>query len=242
MPELEARKLFHDPTKVATRAVQPLLWLAVFGQVFGRLRGLPTGAISYLDYLAPGILSQSVVFISIFFGISIIWERDAGILHKLLVAPLPRTAFVLGKGLSAGLRALAQGGIIMAIAAVLGVHFRWQPLALLGALLTVTVGACIFSSLSMVLACWMRTRERFMGIGQVITMPLFFASNALYPLELMPGWLRAVALANPMSYIVEALRALLLGLPGRIERDLGLLFLFAVSLTVLGARQLQRLV
>ncbi|MGB9919641.1 MAG: ABC transporter permease [Moorellales bacterium] len=240
--ELEARKLRNDPAEVVTRAVQPLLWLAIFGQVFGRLRGLPTGGVSYLEYLTPGILSQSVVFISIFFGISVLWERDAGIFQKLLVAPVPRAAFVLGKGLSASLRALIQGVIIMVIAALLGVRFRWGAAPLLGALLTVTAGACVFSSLSMLLACWMRTRERFMGIGQVITMPLFFASNALYPVELMPPWLRVIAFGNPMSYIVEALRAFLLGLPGSVARDLGLLAAFALVLILLSARQLHRLV
>jgi ABC-2 type transport system permease protein len=239
---MEARKLVHDPTEVVTRAVQPLLWLVVFGQVFGRLRGMPTGGIPYLDYLAPGILSQSIVFISIFFGISIIWERDTGTLHKLLVAPLPRAALALGKSLSAGLRALAQGAIIVAVAAALGVHFRWGFFNLLGVLLTIILGAWVFSGLSMVLACLMRSRERFMGIGQVVTMPLFFASNALYPLQLMPPWLRAVALANPMSFIVEALRALLLGLPGRVDLDLGLLFFFALALMMLAARLFQRLV
>jgi ABC-2 type transport system permease protein len=239
--EMEARRLRHDPVEVATRALQPLLWLAVFGQVFGQLRGLAPGNVSYLEYLTPGILSQSVVFISIFFGVSVLWERDSGTFQKLMVAPIPRSAFVLGKALSASLRALIQAGIIILIAALLGASFRWHIGALLGAWVTITAGACVFSGLSLLLACWMRTRERFMGIGQVITMPLFFASNALYPLELMPPWLRTVALVNPMSYIVESLRAFLLGLPANVGRDLTFLVAFALLLTVLGGTQLHRL-
>ena len=103
---MEARKLLHDPTELLTRAIQPALWLLVFGQVFTRMRAIPTGSMRYIDFMAPGILSQSVLFISIFYGISIIWERDLGILHKFLVSPTPRSALVLGKAISAGLRGL----------------------------------------------------------------------------------------------------------------------------------------
>ncbi|MGE5553035.1 MAG: ABC transporter permease [Betaproteobacteria bacterium] len=240
--ELETRKLAHDPTEVITRTVQPLLWLLVFGQVFGRLRGVSTGGLPYLDYLAPGVLGQSVVFVSIFFGLSIIWERDAGTLHKLLTAPIPRAALVLGKSLSAAARALAQVVIILAVAALLGVHFHWGVLPVAGSLLTVVLGAAVFSGLSMILACLMRSRERFMGIGQVVTMPLFFASNALYPLQLMPHWLRVIAIVNPMSFIVDALRSLLLGTPGHVYLDLGALALFTLGFTILGAHLFQRLV
>src|SRR5205814_8000891 len=100
--ELEVRKLRHEPTDLFTRAVQPVLWLVVFGQVFSRVRAIPTGDLRYLDFMAPGILAQSVLFISIFYGIAIIWERDMGILHKFLASPTPRTALVLGKALPAG--------------------------------------------------------------------------------------------------------------------------------------------
>ena len=90
--ELEVRKLRHDPTELITRAVQPALWLLVFGEVFTRVRAIPTGNIPYIDFMSPGILAQSVLFISIFYGIAIIWERDLGIVHKFLVSPTPRAA------------------------------------------------------------------------------------------------------------------------------------------------------
>lgn len=239
---MEARKLAHDPTEIYTRAVQPLLWLLVFGQVFGRLRAMPTGGIPYLDYLAPGIMGQSVVFTSIFYGISIIWERDAGVLHKFLVAPIPRVALVLGKALSAGIRALSQTVIVLLVATLIGVHFRWGFLnVFVGVPVTIVLGATVFSGLSMVMACLMRSRERFMGIGQVITMPLFFASNALYPVQLMPPWLKVVAMVNPMSYMVDALRALLLAVPGQAFVDVCVLVVFAFVFIVLGGWLFQRL-
>ena len=97
--EMEVRKLRHDPTELITRAVQPALWLLIFGEVFTRIHIIPTGNLSYLSFITPGILAQSVLFIAIFYGIAVIWERDLGILHKFLVSPTPRQALVLGKGL-----------------------------------------------------------------------------------------------------------------------------------------------
>jgi ABC-2 type transport system permease protein len=208
--ELEARKLRHDPTELVTRAIQPALWLLVFGEVFTRTHAIPTGELRYIDFMAPGILAQSVLFIAIFYGIAIIWERDLGIVHKLLATPTPRAALVLGKAISAGLRGLSQAVIVYALALLLRVRVRWSPLALLMVLAAVLLGADLFSTLSLLIAAVVKTRERFMGIGQVLTMPLFFASNAIYPLEIMPRWLQLVAHVNPLTYEVDALRAAML--------------------------------
>ncbi|MCL5098231.1 MAG: ABC transporter permease, partial [Candidatus Omnitrophica bacterium] len=122
---MELRKLRHDYTELFTRAVQPVLWLLLFGEVFSRVRAVPTGGVPYLDFMTPGILAQSVLFISIFYGIAIIWERDMGVVHKFLASPTPRAALVLGKALSAGLRALSQTVIIYALAVLLGVKLNW---------------------------------------------------------------------------------------------------------------------
>lgn len=207
--ELEARKLKHDPTELITRAFQPALWLLIFGEVFSRTRAIPSGDLSYKAFMAPGILAQSVLFIAIFYGIGIIWERDLGIVHKFLASPTPRMALVLGKALSAGVRGVSQGAIVYIIALALGVNMSWNPLHLIGVLVAVILGASLFATFSLVIACIVRTRERFMGIGQVMTMPLFFASSAIYPISIMPGWLKVLAKANPLSYLVDALRALM---------------------------------
>jgi len=204
--QAEFRKLRRDPTELFSRAVQPVLWLAVFGQVFSKVRGIPTGDISYLDFMAPGILAQSILFTAIFYGIAIIWERDLGIVHKLLVTPASRTALVLGKAVASGLRGLVQAVVVYLVAYALDVGIRWDLWAMVGVALAVFLGSCIFSTFSLVIACLVKTRERFMGIGQVLTMPLFFASNAIYPIELMPGWLKVIATVNPLTYLVDALR------------------------------------
>ena len=205
----ELRKLLRDPTEVFTRSLQPILWLLVFGQVFTRVRAIPTGSMRYLDFMAPGVLAQSVLFTAIFYGIAIIWERDLGIVQKMLVSPAYRSALVLGKAVSAGARGLTQTVIIYAVTLLLGVHLRLEPLAVLGVVLSVLIGSAVFSTFSLIIACIVKTRERFMGIGQVLTMPLFFASNAIYPITMMPGWLRGIAHSNPLTYLVDALRTLM---------------------------------
>ena len=197
--ELEVRKLRHEPTELLTRAVQPALWLLIFGEVFTRARAIPTGDLPYLDFMAPGILAQRVLFIAIFFGIAIIWERDLGIVHKFLATPTPRAALVLGKALSAGLRGLTQGVIVYVLAVLLGVKTNWNVLSMLGVVAVILLGAAFFSTFSLIIACLVKTRERFMGIGQLMTMPLFFASNAIYPLAMMPDWLQVISQVNPLT-------------------------------------------
>ena len=208
--ELEARKLQHDPTEVLTRAVQPALWLLIFGEVLAQIRAIPTGKIPYIDFMTPGILAQSVLFISIFYGIAVIWERDLGILHKMLASPAPRAALVLGKALSASERGLSQALIIYLLAVLIGVHVDWSPVSVLGVLIVVIIGSALFSTFSLIIACLVRTRERFLGIGQLMTMPLFFASNAIYPIAIMPAWLQTFAKLNPLTYQTDALRALMI--------------------------------
>ena len=243
--EIEIRKLSHDPIELITRAVQPTLWIVVFGQVFTQIRAIPTGDLRYLDFMTPGILAQSVLFVAIFYGIAVIWERDLGIVHKFLVSPTPRVALVLGKALSAGVRGLSQAVIIFLLALVMSVEINWNPLAMLGVFLAVVLGAAFFSTFSLILASFLKTRERFMGIGQVLTMPLFFASNAIYPTAIMPPWLQAVAHINPLSYEVDALRGLMLAKGVStfgIGTDFAVLFLATAIVVIIGARVYPRVV
>ena len=226
---VELQKLRHDRTELYTRAVQPALWLLIFGETFTRIHAIPTGGVPYLDYLAPGIIAQSAMFIAIFYGIMIIWERDAGVLTKLLVTPTPRSALITGKAFASGVKAVIQAVVVIVIAALLGVSLTWNPLKLLGVAVAVVLGSAFFSCLSMSIAGIVLTRDRLMGIGQAITMPLFFASNALYPVAVMPGWLQVLSKINPLSYQVDALRGLLLGTPSHLLLDCGVLLVAAAA-------------
>ena len=209
MADAEIRKLRHDPLELIMRAVQPTLWLVVFGQVMSRIRGVPTGRLSYLDFMAPGILAQSVLFIAIFYGVAAIRERDLGVLNKYMVSPISRTALVLGKAVSAGARALSQAAIVYVLALLMHIHATLEPLNVARVLALVVLGSAVFSTLSLMIACMVKSHERIMGMGQVMTMPLFFASNAIYPIALMPAWLRSIASVNPLTYEVDGLRALM---------------------------------
>jgi ABC-2 type transport system permease protein len=210
---VELQKLAHDRTELVTRMVQPALWLLIFGTTFSHLHVINTGSVSYLAFLAPGIIAQSALFISIFYGIQIIWDRDAGILAKLMVTPAPASALITGKAFAAGVRSVAQVVGVMVLAYLMGVGLTINPLRILAAMGIVMLGAAFFACLSMTLAGLVRSRDRLMGIGQAITMPLFFASNALYPVDVMPAWLHRLSTVNPLSYEVDALRALLIGTP-----------------------------
>ncbi|GIF96906.1 ABC transporter permease [Catellatospora citrea] len=238
---VELQKLRHDRTELLTRAVQPALWLIIFGQTFSRLYAIPTGGTPYLDFLAPGILAQSALFVSIFYGIQIIWDRDAGVLAKLMVTPTPRAALVTGKAFAAGVRALVQALVVLVLAVLLGVSLTGDPLRLLGAAAVLLLGSAFFCCLSITIAGLVLKRDRMMGIGQAIMMPLFFASNALYPVAVMPGWLQALARVNPLSYEVEALRGLLIGTPMRLPLDLAVLVTAALAGIVVSSGLLARL-
>jgi ABC-2 type transport system permease protein len=235
----EARKLRHDPTELLLRAIQPALWLVVFGSVFSSIHVIPTGSLTYLQFLTPGILAQSVLFIAIFYGIASIRERELGIIIKFLVSPARRTVLVGGRALSASLRGLSQAVVVLLLATALSVHLDLTPLTVAGVIVTVVLGSALFSTLSMVIASLVRTQERFLGIGQLLTMPLFFASNAIYPLSIMPKWLRPFALANPLTYLVDALRSLMTptatGILFPLWVDLGVLVGVALGLVALCA-------
>ncbi|MBW4596565.1 MAG: ABC transporter permease [Brasilonema angustatum HA4187-MV1] len=240
LAELEVRKLRHDPSDLLIRGVQPALWLLVFGQVFTRTRAIPTGNLSYLDFMAPGILAQSVLFVAIFTGgMTLIWERDLGIVQKLLASPVPRVAMVLGKAVGCGVRCLPQIVIIYGLVLLLGVKVNLNFLALLQVLVIVLLGAACFCVFSLIIGCLVKSRERFTGIGQLITMPLFFASNAIYPISLMPKWLQIISHINPLTYQVDALRGTMLingsSLYG-FGLDCAILLLTLISLTIICGR------
>ena len=239
---VELQKLGHDRSELVTRMVQPALWLLIFGQTFSRVHVINTGSVPYLAFLAPGIIAQSALFISIFYGIQIIWDRDAGILAKLMVTPAPASALITGKSFAAGVRAVAQVIGVIVLAYLMGVRMTVNPLRILAAMGVVVLGSVFFACLSMTLAGLVRNRDRLMGIGQAITMPLFFASNALYPVDIMPGWLRSLSRVNPLSYEVDALRELLIGIPSNPLLDVGVLAVAAVAGIAAASALLRRLV
>jgi ABC-2 type transport system permease protein len=235
MAQAEMRKLRHDHLDIFTRSVQPLLWLFIFGTALRHNRSLSPGALDYRSYLTPGVMAQAAMFIAIFFGLAVIWERDVGQLQRLLATPLSRSAIVLGKAAGACVRALVQAVLLLAVVAIAGIKLRWNVLGVVGALTMLMLGTAAFACMSMLLAAGVKERERFMGIGQLIMMPLFFASSALYPLSVMPGWLHVIARVNPLTYEVQGLRQMLVGIGGSGEVWLDFLVVVGFLLVMLAA-------
>jgi ABC-2 type transport system permease protein len=224
MAQAELHRARRERSVLVARAAQPLLWLLVFGSAVSRVRELGAEGVPYKSFLVPGVLSQSVLFVAIFSGMAIIWERDLGITQRVLVAPAYRSAVILGKAASAGMRAVIQVAVVLAVVAVIRIPLEWSVVSVVGSLVAVLLGATLLSAFSMVIASLVKSREQFMGLGQLVTLPLLFASNALYTVSIMPGWLQAVANVNPLTYLVELLRQLLVGVgPDRLLVDVAVL-------------------
>ncbi len=243
MIELELRRLKHDRTEIYFRAVQPLLWLIIYGPVMSSVRAIPTEGVPYTDFITPGILVQSTTFVSIFYGLMMVWERDMGILKRLLVTPASRHSIVIGRAMASGVRSLFQVFIIVPIAYIIGVRFVSNPFYFLLAITVIFLSSGGFASVSILVASFMKTRERFMGIGQAIIMPLFFASSALYPVELMPPIVKEISIINPLTYVVDAVRGLLItGNISHLGVDMAVIFLFDVVMFVISSLSFRRII
>lgn len=240
--EMEARKILHSSSELWVRAVQPALWLLVFGEALSGVRELTTGGYGYLAFITPGVLSQSVLFIAIFYGVTLVWERDVGLLSKLLATPVPRPSVVAGKALAASIRGIFQAAIIFGLALVIGTGVVITPLTILAVVTLVVLIAICFSGMSMLIASVAKTRERMMGLSQLLTFPLFFASNAIYPTSIMPGWLQAISKLNPLSYGVDGIRsALLSGSFATLPVDVLVLGGYAIAFLLAASLAIQRL-
>lgn len=241
MAQAELHRARRERSVLVARAAQPLLWLLVFGSAVSRVPELGAEGVPYKAFLVPGVLAQSVLFIAIFSGMAIIWERDLGITQRILVAPASRSAVILGKAVSAGMRAAIQVAIVLGVVALIRIPLRWSVVSVAGSLVAVVLGATLLSALSMVIASTVRSREQFMGLGQLVTLPLLFASNALYSVEIMPGWLQGVAKGNPLTYLVEMLRRLLVGVgPNRIAVDVAVLLAGILVTVAIASRTFPR--
>jgi ABC-2 type transport system permease protein len=148
---------------------------------------------------------------------------------------------VAAKAFASSTKAVIQAVVVLIMAALLGVGMTWNPLKLLGVFLIVVLGSGFFACLSMSIAGVVLTRDRLMGIGQAITMPLFFTSSALYPISVMPGWLQPISRINPLTYEVDGLRSLLIGTPTDLPLDLGVLAGSTVLAVVVASMLLPRL-
>lgn len=205
----EIKRFIRDRTRLVSSFVQPLLWLVIFGAGFGTRFLIPN--LNYQQYIFPGIIGQTLLFTSMFMGISVIWDKEFGFMKEILVSPVSRFTIFLGKMFGDSTDALIQGIIVFVFGALLGITF--DPIAFLICLpimLLITFGLV---SVGLTIASFMDSLESFGAIQTFINLPLFFLSGALFPLSGpgIPEWLHVVSSFNPLTYGVDALRTVILG-------------------------------
>lgn len=205
----EMRIYFRDKSYVISSIFRPLLWLVVIG--FGVGSAVRTGGSgpTYSQFILPGIVGMSILFTSVFFGMSIIWDRQFGFLKVILVAPVPRYLVVVAKMLSGSIISTFQGAIVLLAAPLLHLHISvWQTVV---AVLIMFVSSMALTSVGIFIASRMESFEGFNLIMNFILMPMFFFSGALFPVEKVPGFLRWLVLVNPVTYSVDLLRMSMVG-------------------------------
>ena len=201
----ELIRFAHDRMRIVVNLIQPVLYLFVLGSGLSSLTGTNTsGPVSLRTFMFPGVLGLSVIFTAMFSSASIVWDREFGFLREMLVAPVSRSAIVLGKCLGGATVAAAQGCILIVLAGANGVPYSpGLILELLGLLLVLAFTMTAFGVLA---AARIRTIQSFMGLSQMMLMPMFFLSGALYPLANLPSWLVVLTRINPLTYGVDPLR------------------------------------
>jgi ABC-2 type transport system permease protein len=190
---------------------QPLLFLIAFGFGIGPMYSRAYGGANYMDFIAPGIVSMSILFTAVFSGLEVIWDRKFGFLKETLVAPISRTEIMIGKTIGGAAIAMVQGLIVLSLTYVLG--FRIPNLASLGlGLIFMSLIAIFFSGLGLAVASTMKDLQGFQLIINFLIMPLFFLSGALFPLENLPPAILFISMIDPLTYGVDGLRGATTGL------------------------------
>ncbi|MDD5148171.1 MAG: ABC transporter permease [Candidatus ainarchaeum sp.] len=202
----EVKRFTNSKSRIVGSLAMPLLFLVALGGGIGSL--IP--GFNYQAFILPGIIGMTLLFNSIFSGVSIIWDRELGYLKELLAAPTSRTTIVIGKALGGATTSVLQGLIIL----ILGILFGLASPSIAGFLLAIIV-MVLFStfvvSIGIIFASVITEIETFQLLVNLLMFPLFFLSNALFPLDKMPDWLKALSNANPVSYGIDALRTLING-------------------------------
>lgn len=222
----------RDRAGFLSSMMQPLFWLFIFGVGMGRSVRLGVSGVSYLTFLAPGVIAQNILFTAFFGGVSVLYDMEFGFLKEILVAPISRGAIVTGKVLGGATSAFIQGLIVLCLSLLLGVRYN-TPLSLAASLGVMALLSMAFMALGLALASGLERAASFQRIGRFTTMPMWFLSGALWPLDQCPTWLRLLLLLNPLTYGVDALRTLLIGV-NKINIALSIGVLTAFTLIMLG--------
>ena len=203
----ELIRFWRDKLRMVSGLVQPVLWLLVMGTGLSNLMarsGGPAGSVDLKTFIFPGVCAMSVMFTAMFSAGSIVWDREFGFLREMLVAPVSRSAIVVGKCVGGALVATLQGAVIVSLAGLAGVPY--DPGLLLELLGLMFIGAFALTGFGVMMAARITSMQSFFGLMQMAMMPMMFLSGALYPLSGLPAWLTVLTRFNPLTYAVDPLR------------------------------------
>jgi len=237
----EFKKFIREKSRLVSTLARPLIWLFLVGGGMSRLvspgMGIvsPGMGISYMQFIFPGILGMTILFSAIFSSISIIWDKEFGLMKEILVAPVSRLSIVLGKALSGTIISVIQAAIILALFPFLGI--KLGVLSIIEALVICTLLSFCIASLGIVIATFYESFESFSVIMNFIVMPMFFLSGAMYPVKMLPPILQLLTRINPFTYGIDALKHAIFGAEGVFDfplfMDLGVLVVTSVVFVII---------
>jgi ABC-2 type transport system permease protein len=195
-----------DRLRMVTTLVQPLLFLFVLGSGLQQLSAASTHGVNLKTFIYPGILCISVMFTGMFSAASIVWDREFGFLREMMVAPIRRSSIVIGKVIGGATVASFQGVIVICLAGFVGVPYK--PLMIIGIFILQLLLAFAITAFGVMIAVRIKQMQSFMGVMQMIVMPMFFISGALFPVASLPGWLAVLNRLDPLTYAVDPMRRL----------------------------------
>jgi ABC-2 type transport system permease protein len=202
----ELIRFANDRMRIATALVQPLLFLFVLGSGLQQLSSASTHGVDLKTFIYPGILCIAVMFTAMFSAASIVWDREFGFLREMMVAPVRRSSIVIGKCLGGATVASFQGVILICLAGA--VHVPYDPTLILGVFGLQLLLAFTITAFGLMVAVRIKQMQSFMGVMQMIVMPMFFISGALFPVAHLPGWLAVLNRIDPLTYAVDPMRRL----------------------------------
>ncbi|MEW5792838.1 MAG: ABC transporter permease [Bacillota bacterium] len=200
----EIRKFARERTRLFAMLGQPLLYLLIMGQGLRAIFSIDIPGFDYLSFMYPGIIGMTILFTAMFASVSIIWDREFGVLKEVLVAPVPRSAIAVGKALGGSTTAVIQGTILLLLAPFVGISLTL--VAVLQLIPLMFLLAFAITSLGVLVAARTETMEGFHMIMNFIIMPLFMLSGAFFPIGSAPEWMQPLMKANPVAYGVDAFR------------------------------------
>ncbi len=230
----EFKRFYRDKSRLLSSIARPMLWLLILGLGIGGSMRFLDLEVEYLPFITPGIIGMSVLFTSLFSGVSVIWDREFGFLKEMLVTPVSRISIAIGKSLGGATASIFQSIILILFAAVIGVQFSIiSVLVMIPLIVVISIG---FVGLGLTIASMMDTMEGFHVVMNFIVMPMFMLSGALFPINNLPSNVSWVLYLNPMTYSVEALRYTAIGVSSlNILISLAFVLSFSIVMSIIAA-------